>query len=144
MVRLGRGGGFAGSLWPKITVFQKLRCSHQLPSPLVPSAGGKQDILGIKALCHYLLTDHKVNCEVKWLAGWAKGELAPSYSCVRALFNSRNVEFGLQHPDLVVETHYLFIMLRSNQKSWGLFHGTNYPVAGFFFSFFEKLHNLPP
>jgi hypothetical protein len=20
----------------------------------------------------------------------------------------------------------------SNQKSWGLFHGTNYPVAGFF------------
>jgi hypothetical protein len=58
----------------------------------------------MKPLCHYLLTDHKVNREMKWLAGWAKGELAPSYSCVRALFNSGNVEFGLQNPDLVFET----------------------------------------
>jgi hypothetical protein len=35
----------------------------------------------MKTLCDYLLIDHKMNYEMKWLVGWAKGELAPSYFC---------------------------------------------------------------
>jgi hypothetical protein len=77
---------------------------------------------------------------MKWLVGWAKGELAPPYSCVRALFNSGNGEFGLQHPDFVFET--TLYNVEKQPKKLGAFPWYQLPCSRVFLG--EKLHNLPP